>query len=169
MLTRLAFTFTFACYAEYPAVGNVFPVAPDSSLGGDASTLLLKRTQDPSVAAMFQQDGVVGQIHSPDLIRGRAGYNHVGALRTKPARADAITTRSMSCSDKLASWSVLGVQGALLSKLLLEPIYVSRYVFGGVPVELADEIQQDCTRALFDRVESVSKSCEPSDQDTFCW
>lgn len=45
----------------------------------------------------------------------------VGAVRTKPGRGER--TLSMSCSDKLAKWQVIGVQGALLDMLLDNPIY----------------------------------------------
>lgn len=33
-------------------------------------------------------------------------------------------TLSMSCSDKMAKWVLLGVQGALLSTLLAEPLHL---------------------------------------------
>ena len=36
-----------------------------------------------------------------------------------------------SCSDKMAKWSVLGVQGALLSHIV-DPIYVTGVVIGDV-------------------------------------
>ncbi|XP_037948985.1 tRNA-specific adenosine deaminase 1-like, partial [Teleopsis dalmanni] len=51
----------------------------------------------------------------------------VGVVRTKPGRGDR--TLSMSCSDKLSRWNVLGVQGALLDTLLDKPIYFETLTF----------------------------------------
>lgn len=47
----------------------------------------------------------------------------IGEIRTKPGRGEP--TLSISCSDKLAKWNVLGIQGALIHRLLDKPIYVS--------------------------------------------
>jgi hypothetical protein len=64
-------------------------------------------------------------------VRGRNGYDNFGAIRTKPGRADSTPTISLSCSDKIAGWTVLGLQGALLENLF-DPVYLSGIVIGGV-------------------------------------
>nr|XP_030719157.1 tRNA-specific adenosine deaminase 1 isoform X1 [Globicephala melas]XP_030719158.1 tRNA-specific adenosine deaminase 1 isoform X1 [Globicephala melas]XP_030719159.1 tRNA-specific adenosine deaminase 1 isoform X1 [Globicephala melas]XP_030719160.1 tRNA-specific adenosine deaminase 1 isoform X1 [Globicephala melas] len=78
-----------------------------------------------------------------------AAYHRVGLLRVKPGRGDR--TCSMSCSDKLARWNVLGCQGALLMHFLEEPIYLSAVVIGKCPYS-----QEAMQRALIGRCQNVS-------------
>lgn len=106
---------------------------------GDASMLHTAAHQDPEVAmtkSLSPYSGLDG-AHIPlqptiaHAVRGRNGYDNFGAVRTKPGRADSTPTISLSCSDKIATWTVLGVQGALLEPLF-DPVYLTGIVVGGV-------------------------------------
>ncbi|KAJ3021883.1 tRNA-specific adenosine deaminase 1 [Thoreauomyces humboldtii] len=90
----------------------------------------------------------------PSFRRGRDGYDVLGVLRTKPGRIDAETTTSMSCSDKIAKWAVLGACGALLSAFL-EPVYLMSVVVG----DLFD--QEALQRALCQRIAGVTDLALP--------
>ncbi|KAG0234664.1 hypothetical protein BGW42_006284 [Actinomortierella wolfii] len=74
-------------------------------------------TEQGSLSSMVQdldlltsKDGVPGK--SLAFRRGRVDYDCLTALRTKPGRVDSEPTLSMSCSDKMARWTVLGLTSA---------------------------------------------------------
>jgi hypothetical protein len=81
---------------------------------------------DPCAAHAAPSVPQAGDVESP-----ANGCQRKGALRRKPGRGDA--TLSMSCSDKLARWQVLGLQGALLSSLLDAPLRLSGVVASVLP------------------------------------
>uniref|UniRef100_A0A3Q4GNB2 tRNA-specific adenosine deaminase 1 n=1 Tax=Neolamprologus brichardi TaxID=32507 RepID=A0A3Q4GNB2_NEOBR len=84
-----------------------------------------------------------------DPLQPGVGYHSPGVLRVKPGRGEP--TLSLSCSDKMARWGVLGFQGALLSHYLQEALYFSTVVVGKCPYD--QEVMQ---RALVTRCACVS-------------
>lgn len=121
-----------------------------TSEGGDASTRLLASLQDPTMASL--KGATSWPVLSSDTpSRGRDDYSRLGVLRTKPGRADAPAVLSMTCSDKIARWNVLGIQGTLMSSFL-EPVYVEGVVIGEVAEEMRGVVREDCRRALYGRL-----------------
>ncbi|KAG0022861.1 tRNA-specific adenosine deaminase 1 [Podila clonocystis] len=88
--------------------------------------------------------------------RGRINYDAVGVLRTKPGRVDSEPTMSMSCSDKIARWNILGLTSALVAPFLA-PIYLSSVIIK----ELFDADALE--RALFKRLEAGCKEIKSED------
>lgn len=55
-------------------------------------------------------------------------YHCTEAIRTKPGRGDR--TLSLSCSDKILKWNVVGIQGSCLSLLLFAPLHLTSIILG---------------------------------------
>ncbi|KAK4683647.1 tRNA-specific adenosine deaminase 1, partial [Tremellales sp. Uapishka_1] len=135
---------------------------------GDASMLHTAAHQPASMALLKSTSSSISPTSMTHMgtVRGRNGYEQYGAIRTKPGRADSSPAISLSCSDKLASYSVTGLQGALLSELY-DPIYIDHVVVGGVEMAAPagivlpegvcwwDKIKQELERALYGRLEGI--------------
>lgn len=113
-------------------------------------------------ALKSSQLGFVPPSFPGSAVRGRNGYENYGAIRTKPGRSDSIPAISFSCSDKIASWNVLGLQGALLEGLF-EPVYLDGVVIGGVEGTegMRERMQQELQRALYGRMASLTGKRNP--------
>ncbi|KAJ4483115.1 hypothetical protein C8R41DRAFT_840543 [Lentinula lateritia] len=132
---------------------------------GDASTRFLAASQDPKMA--FLKDSAVMAHIEGIPARGRDNYHLFNILRTKPGRADSPPTLSLSCSDKIASWSWLGIQGAFGAKLFEGGTYIQKIIIGEVlpsrDVDLIKIVKEDCERALGGRLEGLL----PTDQGPY--
>lgn len=127
---------------------------------GDASTRYLAAFQDEEMAAL-KDASVFPDLPSGSAARGRDNYSLYGVLRTKPGRADSPPTLCMSCSDKIASWNVLGIQGALASRYL-RPVYIDNIIVGEVDEIMRDQIREDCERAFCSRLHSMASNKLPA-------
>ena len=106
------------------------------------------------------------ELNTSTTTRGRDNYALLGVLRTKPGRADSPSTTCLSCSDKIARWNVLGIQGALGSRLL-SPLYLSTIVIGEVPPETRETVREDCERAFWARLGDINGT-RHSSSDMLC-
>ncbi|KAI9224363.1 adenosine deaminase/editase [Blastocladiella britannica] len=128
------------------------PPCGDASLESLADTLEASgpdggSSVDQAARTRFKQEEVRASTTSSAPLRGRNDFSQTGALRTKPGRNDAIPTRSLSCSDKLAMWQCVGWQGALLSHMIPEPMALSTVVVSSKRANL-----QGLERALHLRI-----------------
>lgn len=83
------------------------------------------------------------------VMRGRAHFNRVGIVRTKPGRADSLVTYSKSCSDKLCLKQFTGILNCISSVLVL-PIYLDYLV-----LSKSKYSETDFRRCFNDRLQSV--------------
>ncbi|XP_062186266.1 tRNA-specific adenosine deaminase TAD1 [Phragmites australis] len=89
------------------------------------------------------------------------GCSDITFVQRKPGRGD--TTFSMSCFDKITRWSVVGIQGALLSHIL-EPLYLSTITIGQSPDGAPEgfSIENNIEKVLDARLSSLSSKLPAS-------
>ncbi|KAF9970570.1 tRNA-specific adenosine deaminase 1 [Actinomortierella ambigua] len=126
---------------------SVTTASTAASLRSDVSSKA--KSQDEIDTLLASKDDPSSQCSLP-FRRGRIDYACITALRTKPGRVDSEPTLSMSCSDKIARWNVLGLNSALVASLLDQPLYLDSIVSH----ELFDA--QALRRALYARFDQIS-------------
>lgn len=152
---------TFIFYSSQLPCGDASIISKtcDNELFGDVLLSKKRKANNSEIdnkMAKFDNDDIyrTGAKCLPDSEqdpRTPGSYYHIlGQVRTKPGRGER--TLSVSCSDKMAKWIHLGIQGSLLS-MLCGSIYIKYFIFGAnVPYSV-----ETLTRALLERNNFISK------------
>lgn len=134
--------------------GVKFHMFTTSSPCGDASIYTTNDNQDEPEAKRVKisdlPDGFTGAklLFFEDVEDVMAQTE--GKIRIKPGKGDR--TMSLSCSDKIARWNMMGIQGCMMSSIV-EPIYLSQFVMAdGTPFN-----QMAMERALYRRFTDADK------------
>lgn len=127
-----------------------FHMFTTSSPCGDASIYTSDSQDEPEAKKAKMGDGFTGAklLFYEDVEDVMAQTE--GKIRIKPGKGDR--TMSLSCSDKIARWALMGVQGCMLSSII-DPIYLRSVVLAdGTPFS-----QTAMERALCKRFKDADK------------
>lgn len=115
---KLKNEFTFHFFTTHPPCGDasIFNNSKNDSDEPDVKKAKIEEDENMTGAKLIKTD-------EKDLMS-----QNIGEIRTKPGRG--IRTLSVSCSDKIARWNVLGIQGAMLMSLIKEPIFLKSFTIG---------------------------------------
>ena len=90
------------------------------------------RSAPETLAESMQAAQLTASPHACATARAAVQPGHLPSFATPPGTAlpHTCTGSRWTCSDKMARWNVLGLQGALLSHLLPAPLYLTSVIIG---------------------------------------
>jgi Adenosine-deaminase (editase) domain len=121
-----------------------------------AKVILSDHTMTAAASATAQYDtGPLIQTVAPGVRLVREPQEQlVGQLRTKSGRSNLepqLRSQSMSCSDKITRWTILGLQGATLERHFVEPVRLTSIVVSNDPRGDRASQMKALQRAVADR------------------
>ena len=147
---RLRSGWKLVLLTTHPPCGDA-TISPLSDIGEEGGEPCAKRAK---LGEDFQRTGgKVAQEGESDPGGDGKDYHRLGLLRTKPGRGPR--TSSLSCSDKMLKWNILGLQGAPLSHLFPEPLFLSYFVLCQKPLH-----KHTLSRALWQRAGTLANQPE---------
>ena len=100
------------------------------------TTILLQSLQQGQIAPLAKREepsqltSEGGVPHRPIAAEPQARCDKYGRIAPGTAHLETGFGRTLSCSDKIAFWNILGVQGKELMRLMLNPLYIDCVVVG---------------------------------------
>lgn len=126
---RLDPEISFHFFTTHPPCGDASIFTVSDSDEPSCKKQKLHLNDDDNVGGIVTLSGTTGgKLIETELLDKMS--QDIGEIRTKPGKG--IRTLSVSCSDKLSRWNILGVQGALLDSILDHPIYLTSFTICGV-------------------------------------
>ncbi|PWN22818.1 hypothetical protein BCV69DRAFT_310328 [Microstroma glucosiphilum] len=116
----------------------------------------------------FPSSGDMPRSQSGAVLRGRQVVDEGLArprLRTVPGRPDAPPSLCHSCTDKLLLWSLLGWQGAALSRLATDRMPIDGLVVGASDVDLRQDSAQERVLKEIRRGLDVTERCNDAGRE----
>jgi hypothetical protein len=136
---------------------SIYPLGDNNALQFTGAKVIVSTETDVSVEACGGSHQIVQVMADQQKSLAREDTQLLGKLRSKSGRSNLTQQRSssMSCSDKLVRWGVLGLQGHVLSAYIPIPIRLASLVVSRDP-RLPNQQAQALQRAVPDRIHAVA-------------